>query len=70
MGNINEKRFIINLIALKQSYENREIDDIRWIYGICNPVDAIIKTSPNEAIRTFVKDNQIDLKLEKWVKKE
>ena len=29
MGNINEKKLIINLIALKQLYENREINNIR-----------------------------------------
>ena len=29
MGSINEKRLIIDLIALRQSYENKEINDIR-----------------------------------------
>ena len=29
MGSINEKRLIIDLIALRQFYNNRENDDIR-----------------------------------------
>ena len=29
MGSTNKKRLIINLIALKQLYENKEINDIR-----------------------------------------
>ena len=57
-------------MALRQSYKNREIDDIRWIHGACNPADAITKATPNEAMRTLVENNQIVLKLEGWVKRE
>ena len=70
MGSTNEKRLMIDLMALRQSYENREIDDIRWIHGTCNPADAMTKATPNEAMRTLVEDNQIVLKLEGWVKRE
>ena len=44
-------------MALRQSYKNREIDNIKYIYGIYNPADAITKASPNKAIKTFIKDN-------------
>ena len=70
MGSTNEKRLMIDLMALRQSYENREIDDIRWIHGTSNPADAMTKASPNETMRTLVEGNQIDLRLEGWVKRE
>ncbi|KAI1653193.1 hypothetical protein F4813DRAFT_383489 [Daldinia decipiens] len=54
MGSTNEKRLMIDLMALRQS---------------CNPADAMTKASPNEAMRTLVEDNQIDLRLEGWVKR-
>ncbi|KAI0435731.1 hypothetical protein F4803DRAFT_567423 [Xylaria telfairii] len=70
MGSTQEKRLMIDLMALRQSYENREVDDIRWIHGTCNPADAMTKASPNEAIRTLIEDNEIVIKLEGWVKRE
>ena len=33
-------------------------------------MDAITKASLNEIIKTFVENNQIVLKLKKWVKRE
>ena len=57
-------------MALRQFYKNKEIDDIRWIYGACNLTDVIIKATLNKVIRTFIENNQIILKLEGWVKRE
>ena len=34
---------MINIIGLRKSYEQREIDEIRWIDGNYNPADAITK---------------------------
>ncbi|KAI1101557.1 hypothetical protein F4804DRAFT_315437 [Jackrogersella minutella] len=70
MGSTNEKRLMIDLMALRQSYENKEIDDIRWIQGNCNPADAMTKATPNEAMRTLIESNEITVKLEGWVKRE
>ncbi|KAI1106029.1 hypothetical protein F4804DRAFT_302673 [Jackrogersella minutella] len=70
MSSTNEKRLMIDLMALRQSYENREIDDIRWIQGSCNPADAMTKATPNEAMRTLIESNEVTIKLEGWVKRE
>jgi hypothetical protein len=31
LGTIKEKRLIIDIIAIRESYENRELFEIRWI---------------------------------------
>ena len=43
LGSTAEKRLMINIMGLQQSYEQREINEVRWIDGSCNPVDAMIK---------------------------
>ena len=70
MGSTNKKRLIIDLMALRQSYKNKEINDIWWIHNACNPADAITKATFNKAIKTLIENNQIILKLEGWVKRE
>ena len=46
LGTTVEKRLMINIIGLRQSYKRREIHEVRWINGNCNPVDAITKEKP------------------------
>ena len=65
-----EKRLIINIIAIRQSYERRELYKIRWINGADNPADAMTKATPNRALETFVSTNEICVRVERWVKRE
>lgn len=47
--NINrttEKRLLIDLCMLRESYERREISEVFWIPTHQNPADAFTKTSP------------------------
>ncbi|KAK6579997.1 hypothetical protein PZA11_007705 [Diplocarpon coronariae] len=50
LGTIKEKQLIIDIIAIRQSYKNRELIEIRWIDRASNPTDAIIKANPNQAL--------------------
>ncbi len=63
-----EKRLMIDIIRLRESYERREIK-IRWINGQDNPADAITKASPNKALETFVTENELMVRLEGWVQR-
>jgi hypothetical protein len=54
-----EKRLIINIMALRQSYERREITEICWINGDDNPANAFTKTSPNHALKRFINSNEL-----------
>ena len=45
-----EKRLMIDIIALQESYKHRELYKIRWINGLDNPIDTITKANPNHAL--------------------
>jgi len=37
---------MVNLMCLRQAYEQREITEVKWISSGDNPVDAITKAKP------------------------
>ena len=41
LGTTQEKRLMIDVMCLRQSYERREIAEVKWIDGDSNPVDAM-----------------------------
>lgn len=50
LGTLNEKRLMIDLMCLRQSYERQEISEIKWIDGACNPADGMTKSKPCRAL--------------------
>jgi len=69
LGTTTEKRLMIDIMALRESYEGREIDEIRWIAGADNPADAMTKDQPNRALEDLVSTNTTTLRVEGWVKR-
>lgn len=69
LGTTKEKRLMIDIMALRQSYERRELFEIRWINGNDNPADSMTKAVPNKALETFVNTNSINVRMEGWVKR-
>jgi hypothetical protein len=70
LGTTKEKRLMVNIMSLRQSYERRELFEIRWIHGQDNPADAITKERPNDALQRFIDMNRITLRVQGWVKRE
>jgi hypothetical protein len=64
LGTTDEKRLMVDVLALRQSYERREIAEIRWISGGDNPADAFTKTSPNRALERFIDSNELSIHVE------
>ncbi|KAI0991219.1 hypothetical protein K3495_g16968 [Podosphaera aphanis] len=64
LGTTKEKRLMIDIMALRQSYERREITDVRWIHGNDNPADAMTKASPNKALERLIDVNEVVVKIE------
>ena len=56
---------MIDNMAFKQSYEEREIDKIRWIYGENNLADAMTKTLPNLTLKSIISTNQTTIGLKR-----
>ena len=61
---------MIDIMALRQSYERRELFEVRWINGQDNPADAMTKASPNRALEGFIDTNKLRVRIEGWVKRE
>lgn len=70
LGSTKEKRLMIDIMALRQMYERREMFDIRWINGHDNPADAMTKSTPNKALETLLDTNTLQIHVEGWVKRE
>ena len=61
---------MVNLICLQQLYKRREIAEIKQINVGSNPIDAIIKSKPYQALKDLININIIKLQVTEWVKKE
>jgi hypothetical protein len=70
LGTTNEKRLMIDIMSLRESYEKREISEIRWINGKDNPADACTKRTPNSALTNLVSYNKLDIKVEAFVERK
>ena len=53
---------MIDIMGLRQSYERREINEIRWIDGADNPADAMTKDKPCLALKQLIDLNRITLR--------
>lgn len=69
LGSTQEKRLMIDLMCLRQSYERREIMEIKWIDGNSNPADAMTKAKPCQALQQLIDTNVINLKASGWVER-
>jgi hypothetical protein len=71
LGITQEKRLMIDVLCLHQSYERREIAEVKWIASSTNPADAITKKKGvSKALKKLVDSNKIKLKAVQWVEKE
>ena len=69
LDSTKEKRLMIDIMALRQMYERRELFEIRWINGHDNPADAMTKPNPNKALEIFIDTNRLRIRVEGWVKR-
>lgn len=67
LGTTQEKRLMIDIMSLRQSYERREIAEIKWIDGNTNPADAMTKSKPCSALKELIDTNKVNLRVAGWV---
>jgi len=67
LGTTQEKRLMVDIMALRQSYERRELFEIRWISGEDNLADAFTKNSCNKAFERFMDTATTVIRMEGWV---
>ena len=61
---------MVDLMCLRQSYERREIIEIKWISSGTNLADAITKLKPCLALKHLVDSNKLDLQVVEWVERD
>ncbi len=65
----SEKRLMIDLMCLRQSYERRKITKIRWSDDEFNPVDVMTKSNPCQTLSRLIDTNAIDLRISEWIER-
>ena len=63
LGTITKKCLIIDIMAIRQSYKRRELQEVYWINSNNNPIDAITKSAANMALEKFLNNNQLTIRL-------
>jgi hypothetical protein len=69
LGTTREKRLMIDLMCLRQSYERQEITEVRWINGNSNPADAMTKSKPCRALQELINTNKLRIDVNGWVER-
>ena len=69
LGTTQEKRLMVDLMYLRQSYERRMITEIKWIEGDSNPADAMTKEKSCQVLKRLIDTNMIDLTTKEWVER-
>ena len=67
LGSTKEKRLMIDIMAMRQLYERRELSEVRWIDGKDNSADAMTKSTANKALQSLIDINELRINVEGWV---
>ena len=70
LGTTKEKRLIIDIMALRELYESRELYEIRWINGSDNLADGFTKKNSNGSLTRFIDTNKAHVRIDGWVERE
>ena len=69
LGTTKEKRLMVDIMAIWESYKRKEVTEIRWIKGTDNPADAMTKKGSNKALETLLDTNRLHIRMEGWVER-
>ncbi|KAI0991655.1 hypothetical protein K3495_g16532, partial [Podosphaera aphanis] len=70
LGTTKEKRLMIDISAIRQAYERREISQVIWIKGKSNPADAMTKSQPFNHALDEILANKYFVDKEAWVDRD
>lgn len=69
LGTIREKRLMIDISAIRQAYERREIAEIIWRKGSTNPADCMTRSNSNKALDSIIATKIVTHDKEAWVER-
>jgi hypothetical protein len=68
-GTTQEKRLMIDILALRQLYKRKKITEIRWIYNRDNPTNALIKATANSSLKQLISINKLVVRMKEHIEK-
>ena len=70
LGTTQEKRLMIDVLCLRQSYKRREIAEVKWVKGDSNPANTLTKgKGVSNALKLLLNTNTIKLHAIEWVER-
>ena len=60
---------MIDIMAIRQSYERKQLSEIRWINGADNPADSMTKQNSNKALTNMIDNNELRIRVDGWVER-
>jgi hypothetical protein len=69
LGTTRERRLMVDLLCLRQSYERRHIAEVIWVSGGSNPADAMTKSKPCPALKDLIDSNMVKINASEWVER-
>ena len=60
---------MVDVMSLCQSYEHREITEVKWIRGYHNPANSMTKTKLSSALNTLINSNRINISTTEWLER-
>ena len=69
LNTTSEKRLLIDLSMLRESYERREIANVYWIPSEQNPADGLTKKGSCDALNNLVSTNNANITPNAWIER-
>ena len=65
-----EKRLMIDIRVVKDSYHRNEIENIGFIRSEYNPADALTKVKPSSILEIIMSSSQLIHPVEQWIQRQ
>lgn len=62
-----EKRMMMDVMVIRDAYEERELTEINWITGDTNPADSMMKIKCNDVLKKLINTSFIEVAVKGWV---
>jgi hypothetical protein len=69
LGITQEKRLMIDILALGQFYKRKKIAEIRWIYSCDNSANALIKAIANSSLKQLISISKLVVKIKEYIER-
>ncbi len=67
LGTTQDKQQMVDVMNLRQLYEQQEITEVKWIYKYHNLTDFMTKAKPSSALKTLINSNYINISTTEYV---